>query len=147
MKTTNDIGFYLRKLNNYLEKLSHSLFNQKEIKECSLSNLWVIKYLTDNFDKNIYQKDIESEFSINRATASKMLSLMEEKKFIIRVPSDNDKRLKAIKILPEGEKLKKLCIPIRDKMEHELISCLTKEETENLRKILKKITFHFENNL
>ena len=75
----DDIGFYLRKLNNYLQKYSHLAYNRKDLKECSLSNLWVIDYVTDNSDKDIYQKDIEAEFSINRATASKMLSLMEEK--------------------------------------------------------------------
>ena len=140
----NDIGFYLRKLNNHIQKRSHSCYNRKEIKECSLSNLWVIDYLTDNSDKDIYQKDIETEFSINRATASKMLTLMEEKNFITRIPCEEDGRLKKIKVLPEGEKLKSICLAIRKEMEKELSFSLTKEEVETLKNILKKMIVHFE---
>lgn len=140
----NDIGFYLRKLNNHIQKRSHSLYNRKEIKECSLSNLWVIDYLTDNSDKDIYQKDIETEFSINRATASKMLTLMEEKNFITRIPCEEDGRLKKIKVLPEGEKLKSICLAIRKEMEKELSFSLTQEEVETLKNILKKMIVHFE---
>ena len=140
----NDIGFYLRKLNNHIQKRSHSFYNRKEIKECSLSNLWVIDYLTDNSDKDIYQKDIETEFSINRATASKMLTLMEEKNFITRIPCEEDGRLKKIKVLPEGEKLKSICLAIRKKMEKELSFSLTQEEVETLKNILKKMIVHFE---
>lgn len=143
-KEINDIGFYLRKLNNYLEKRSHSLYNRKEIKECSLSNLWVIDYLTDNQEKDTYQKDIEAEFSINRATASKMLSLMEEKKFISRTASFEDGRLKKIEVLPEGAKLKGICSIIRKEMEEDLTSALTDEETLFFKKILKKILHHCE---
>lgn len=140
----NDIGFYLRKLNNHIQKRSHSLYNRKEINECSLSNLWVIDYLTDNSDKDIYQKDIETEFSINRATASKMLTLMEEKNFITRIPCEEDGRLKKIKVLPEGEKLKSICLAIRKEMEKELSFSLTQEEVETLKNILKKMIVHFE---
>lgn len=140
----NDIGFYLRKLNNHIQKYSHTLYNRKEINECSLSNLWVIDYLMDNRNKDIYQKDIELEFSINKATASKMLSLMEEKKIISRVSSIEDGRLKKIEILPEGEKLREICLSLRREMEKELTAFLTEEETKCLKGILKKMIMHFE---
>ena len=135
----DDIGFYLRKLNNYLQKYSHLAYNRKDLKECSLSNLWVIDYVTDNSDK-----DIEAEFSINRATASKMLSLMEEKKFISRVSSSEDRRLKKIVILPEGRKLKEICLAFRKEMEQELTSVLSAEEIKFLKKILRKMAYHFD---
>lgn len=140
----NDIGFYLRKLNNFIQKYSHSLYSRKETNECSLSNLWVIDYLMDNTDKDIYQKDIETEFSINRATASKMLSLMEEKKFISRETSAEDGRLKKVVVLPEGEKMRKICLNIKKEMEQELTSPLTKEEAETLKKILRKMVTAFQ---
>ena len=108
------------------------------------TNLWVIDYVTDNSDKDIYQKDIEAEFSINRATASKMLSLMEEKKFISRVSLSEDRRLKKIVILPEGRKLKEICLAFRKEMEQELTSALSEEEIKFLKKILRKMAYHFD---
>lgn len=140
----NDIGFYIRKLSNHIEKYSHSLYSRKDTNECSLSNLWVIDYVSENSDINIYQKDIEAEFSINRATASKMLSLMEEKKFISCISSSEDGRKKKIKVLPEGEKLKGICVSLKKEMEQELTSSLSKEEIEILRNLLRKMIKHFE---
>lgn len=140
----DDIGFYLRKLNNYMQRYSHLVYNRKDLKECSLSNLWVIDYVTDNSDTDIYQKDIEAEFSINRATASKMLFLMEEKKFISRISSSEDRRLKKIVILPEGEKLKEICLAFRKEMEQELTSALSEEEIKFLKKILRKMVYRFD---
>ncbi len=140
----DDIGFYLRKLNNYIQRYSHLVYNRKDLKECSLSNLWVIDYVTDNSDTDIYQKDIEAEFSINRATASKMLFLMEEKKFISRISSPEDRRLKKIVILPEGERLKEICLAFRKEMEQELTSALSEEEIKFLKKILRKMVYRFD---
>lgn len=139
-----DIGFYLRKLNNHIQKHIYSLYSRRENNECSLSNLLVIDYLMDNTDRDIYQKDIEAEFAINRATASKMLTLMEEKKFILRSSSAEDGRLKKIEVLPEGAKLRKICESIKKEMEQELTASLSKEEVVFLKKILRKMLAHFE---
>ena len=48
--------------------------------------------------KDTFQKDIESEFSINRSTTSEMLKLMCKKGMIQRVPVAHDARLKKISI-------------------------------------------------
>ena len=53
-------------------------------------------YLHRNSDKEIYQRDIEAEFAISRATASNMLSVMERKGLINREPVKHDARLKKL---------------------------------------------------
>ena len=68
-----------------------------------------------------------------------MLSLMEEKKFISRTASVEDGRLKKINLLFEGKKLKNICFFIKKELEKDLASALTDEETETLRRILKKM--------
>lgn len=140
----DDIGFYLRKLNNHIQRYIYTLYSRKETNECSLSNLFVIDYLMDNSDKNIFQKDIEAEFSINRATASKMLTLMEEKKFIVRTPLKEDARLKKIEIRSKGAKLREICFAIKKEMELELTAELSEEEIIILKKVLRKMIAHFE---
>ncbi len=59
-------------------------------------NSFIIVYIYRNRDKNIYQKDIETEFGITRSTASNIISLMEKKNFVIRESVDNDARLKKL---------------------------------------------------
>lgn len=128
----SDISFLVKKLDNNIQRKIYALYNRKEFEECSLTNMWVTDYLFDmqQQEKVIFQKDIEAEFSINRATASKMLSLMEKKKLIKRTSYVSDSRLKQIELEARGLELQKLCRYIREELEKQLTSCLTKEETE-----------------
>lgn len=97
-----DVYFLLKKLDNHIQKYLPVLYKKMDIQEYSLMNLWVCDFLYDNRNGAIYQKDVEAEFSINRATASKMLLLMEEKQLICRKPSEEDGRLKSWSCFPGG---------------------------------------------
>jgi DNA-binding MarR family transcriptional regulator len=101
-------------------------------------NLWIIDFLYSN-EQEIFQKDIENEFFINRATASKMLKLMEEKNLIKRVSSSTDKRLKKIILCDKGMKLQKVAKEIRIEVENKLTENLTEEETKTFKEICIKI--------
>ena len=59
-------------------------------------------FLYCNKDKVICQKDIEQEFLISRATASKMLQSMEKKELITRKEIKEDARLKQILLTKKG---------------------------------------------
>lgn len=58
-------------------------------------------------DKYIFQKDIESEFNIRRASATSALKLMEKNELLVRVPMENDARLKRILLTPKSRQLSK----------------------------------------
>ena len=59
-------------------------------------NICIIKYLIDNENEDIFQKDIEIKFGITKSTASKVLKLMESKNLIVRQSVKNDARLKKL---------------------------------------------------
>lgn len=59
-------------------------------------NAFIIKYLIENNDKQIFQKDIEEKFGITKSTASSVLKLMEEKQLIERKSLPNDGRFKQL---------------------------------------------------
>lgn len=141
-----DISFLNKKLDNHIQRKIHALYNRKEFQECSLMNMWVADYLfhMELEGKPVFQKDVEAEFFINRATASKMLTLMEKKGLVRRTTSDADSRLKQIKLEPRGLELQKVCCYIREEIEQQLTSCLTEEETETFKKICSKMLEHME---
>lgn len=140
----SDISFLIKKLDNHIQRKIHELYNRKEFQECSLMNMWVSDFLFDmqKEEKIVFQKDIEAEFSINRATASKMLSLMEKKKLIKRTSYANDSRLKQIELEPRGFELQKLCCYIRGEIEKQLTSCLSEEETALFKSLCLRMTSH-----
>lgn len=134
-----DMNFYIKKLENNIEKIHYALYNRKEYQDCSMMNLWVVDYLYNNQQDDIYQKDIENEFFINRATASKMLKLMEEKKLIKRVSCKNDARLKKVVLQEKGIELRKVAVEIRQEVEEKLTQNLTEDEIRMFKLLCIKI--------
>lgn len=139
-----DVYFLLKKLDNHIQKYLPVLYKKMDIQEYSLMNLWVCDFLYDNRNGAIYQKDVEAEFSINRATASKMLLLMEEKQLICRKPSEEDGRLKKLELLSRGLWLHGLCCRLREEMEEKLTAGLSLEETVLFKELCRKILSSME---
>lgn len=93
-----NIGYKLRLLHN---QLHNRMEYQHQKDECMLDDLtrmqrFTIGFLYRHSEEEIYQKHLETEFAISRATASNMLSVMERKGLIIREPVAHDARLKKI---------------------------------------------------
>ena len=134
-----DICFLLKNLDNHIQRYLYSFYKRKDFQDCSLMNMWVSDFLYDNCENEIYQKDIEAEFFINRATASKMLSLMEEKQIIERISSEKDARMKRIALLSKGVALHEQYIQIRAKLERKLTGALSPQEIEQFRILCQKM--------
>lgn len=71
MAYKHTIGFELRTVNNMLHRQIIASENIKRVDELTGATGWLIGYLVHNRDRDIFQKDIEKEFSIRRSTASK----------------------------------------------------------------------------
>ena len=90
-------------------------------------------------DTEIYQKDIEQEFKVSRATASNMLQLMERKGLIVRESVSCDARLKKISLTEKAKNMvAKSDADIRE-MEQLITKGFHKEETEQLKHYLDRI--------
>lgn len=146
--TCTDLSLYIKILNNHIQKKMYSLYDRKQYDESSLLNMWIVDYLSNmrELGREVHQKDIELEFSINRATASKTLKLMEEKQFVQRVNSPEDGRMKIITLLPKGAELQKLWLNISTETEKLLLKCITGEEKEEFLRISRKIVEKLEEN-
>ncbi len=45
---------------------------------------WIIRYLYENREQDIFQKDIEQRFAVGRSTVTNLIQLMEKKGFVKR---------------------------------------------------------------
>lgn len=73
----------------------------KKIVESGLDNfsqVRIVNYLVDNYDKDICQKDIENFTNYGKVTVSGILDTLEKKKIIERIPSVEDGRKKYVKL-------------------------------------------------
>lgn len=140
-----DIGFFVKKISNHIEREMYNQYKNYSLKDITLMNIMIINFLaTVDKDKEVFQKDIEEEFYINKATASKMLSLMEEKNLIERVPLENDGRLKKIVVLEKGESLKIVGKEIINNLENKLKKDITQEELNIFKKVCRLLIKNME---
>ena len=140
-----DIGFFVKKISNHIERELYNQYKNYSLKDITLMNIMIINFLaTVDKDKEVFQKDIEEEFYINKATASKMLSLMEEKSLIERVPLENDGRLKKIVVLEKGESLKIVGKEIINNLENKLKKDITQEELDIFKKVCRLLIKNME---
>ena len=89
--------------------------------------------------EDVYQRDIEKEFHINRATASGMLTLMEQKGMIQRSSVSHDARLKKLELTPLGLELHEGRMKWLQQLELTIEGSLTREELETFQTLTDKI--------
>jgi DNA-binding MarR family transcriptional regulator len=141
------IGRELRSLHNMIRRYFEFSSHKKEIETITGNNGWIIGYLAENADagKDIYQRDIEGHFTITRSTASKVLSLMEQKGLIQRQSVAHDARLKKIILTEKARNIKGLMREDAERMERTLINGFTDEEVNTLYAYIKRMKENLPN--
>ena len=71
----------------------------------SIPQLLVLQYLSDQPDKSASGKEIKSYINLNASTVSGIISRLEAKELIARLPSDADRRVNNITLTAQGSKL------------------------------------------
>ena len=95
------IGMEISKTNNLL--IRSCLKNDfRDVNAATGKNAWIIGYIAEHSDRDVFQRDIEEDFSIRRSTVSNMISLMEQKGYIKRESVDYDARLKKLVLTPKA---------------------------------------------
>lgn len=139
------VGLELRSLNNLIRRYFEFSSHKKEIQTVTGNNGWIIGYLADNELQDVFQKNIEDHFTITRSTASKVLSLMEQKGLIQRQSVAQDARLKKIVLTEKALEIHKIMAEDALKMERTLVHGFEEEEIETLLVYLKKMKQNISN--
>lgn len=92
------IGFEVRVLANLIKREFHGRPVMQDMGNLTGTHGWIIGWLYEHRDKEIYQKDFENEFHIRRSTATGILKLMERNGLIVRTPVAKDGRLKRLNL-------------------------------------------------
>lgn len=144
MDYNRGIGFEFRRINNLIRRdIERSKING-EIDNSSFVHGWAIRYFYDNREKEVFQRDIEDEFSIRRSTASNILKLMEKNGLIERVSVPYDKRLKRIILTKKAVDIHETILKDMMYREQKLRKNLSEEEIKAFFAITEKIAKNLE---
>ena len=144
MKSQYPIGLHINKLSRIISrKVDAAVFNAID-DNITVSQAYVIDFITDNTDRNIFQKDLELEFGLKRSSVSLMLNNMEKSDLIKRVPVPEDARLKKIVLTEKAVEISKKISVAIDAVEGRIAESLGEEEVHLFLNMLKKIRTDIE---
>ena len=135
--------YQLKALDHMVKKQMQITMKENGLDFMSPMNIWIIEYMKCNEDSDIYQKDIEKMFRMEKSTLAAMLKTMEEKGYIRRLGVKGDARLKKVCLAEAGfaciEKLEKA----KEALDRKIMEGLSKEEVEIFFRIIR----HMQGNL
>ena len=139
------VGIELSKVNKIMKR-NFRKFEEIDDSNDELTgkNGWIIGYIAENKDKEIFQKDIENQFVIRRSTVSGILKLMEKKGYIIREGVSYDARLKKLTLTEKSWDFVSKTMEKVDENEEKLRNGLSVEELDSFFRTLEKIKQNLE---
>ena len=136
-----NIVFELKALDRLLRKTIEKEFSLLDNDDqITRMHHWIIGFLFNNKDSDIYQRDVEAEFKISRSTTSSMLTLMEKKGLIVRQSVPGDARLKKLTLTEKANQLHMLHMNKIDELDSAINGAITAEETQQMLAIIKKLS-------
>lgn len=134
-----NVVFQIRNISNLLKRRIKEIVKKNHEYNVTDIHILLTRYLMENKDKEIFQKDIEEEFCIRRSTVTGILNLMEKNEMIKRERVDYDARLKKIVLTEKAKKINQNIYQQILGMEEVIFKGLTEEEIKTFREILEKI--------
>ncbi len=138
------IAFTMRVIHNQIKAMVHKSFPRDGNAPQSQLQGGILGYLYRHSDEPVYQRDIEKEFRISRATATNTLQVMEKNGLIVRKSQDKDARLKRIMMTcPTRERHMKVEEHMKF-MDERMLQGMTETEILELYRLLGKLQDNLE---
>ena len=86
------IGPQVHKMDRSISKLLEARVKAEGLDEVTLMHGWILRYLYEHQDAEIYQKDIEKYFGICRSGVTNIIQALEKKGLVCRASVASDAR-------------------------------------------------------
>jgi DNA-binding MarR family transcriptional regulator len=85
------------------------------------------------------QNELGAYVAVDKATMVRMIDGLEEKKWVLRVPSPKDRRANQLRLTPAGKQIIKRLDQLRKRAEEEFLAPLSETERAQLSVIVNKL--------
>ena len=139
MRERKTIGFLIKQINNVYEKDFNKMLKNLGI---TSSQCAVLDYLFQSSEEEITQRDIEKQLCLKNPTVTGLLKRLEEKGFILSVPSTTDRRCKNIFLTEKAYDIQRKMEASRKKSDKMLTLGMSKREIEAFERALEKVLYN-----
>ena len=129
-------GALMKRISEVLDKKANSGLAEHGV---TFSQMKLLIMLAESGADSVALKELERYFDLTQATIAGLVVRLEKKNLICGFTDPSDKRIKRVRITPEG---RLLCETAKSEMieyENWLLEALSEEEKEEFTRLLKKI--------
>ena len=139
MKEQMPVGFLINQINHVYEKDFNNRLRRLGV---TSSQCAVLDYLLNSRKEEVNQKDIEKALCLKNPTVTGLLKRLDEKGFILVVPSNKDRRCKNVYLTEKAYDIQRRMEADRKKIDRSLTLGMTRKEKESLTKLLEKVLYN-----
>lgn len=139
MEETRTMGHEIKVTSNLIKRKLAQTSAFDRLEHMTGTHGWVIKYLYENRDRDVYQRDIETEFSVRRSTVTGIIQLMEKNGLIVRESVENDARLKKLVLTEKAIQLHCMVESTIAEFEKNLTLGISEEEKEVFFRVMEQL--------
>lgn len=132
---TRSAARYASKLSNQLRRKLDMLSSRKEFSGSQGRTLHFLLAQT----QDVFQKDIEEEYSIRPSTATELLKQMEKNGLIVREPVAYDNRLKKIVLTDKALIYRQQVVEDLTELEKRLVKDISEADLEIFFQVIEKM--------
>ena len=138
------IGCVIKNADLEIKRTMLFLLRNDGIDEVTATHGFILGYLSDHSDKDIFQRDLEAHLKIGRSSVTTVLNLMEKNGYVTRSLVDKDARLRKISLTEKGRAMNLRIRKIIDRMESSLLDGLSEAEINQLCELIERVRSNAE---
>lgn len=139
MDKEKQFHFQLHRTSRLIKRYLDNSHTKSYIDNMTGNHGYIIGFIYENRDRDVFQRDIEKEFNLRGSTVTNMLNLMEKNGLIERKSVDGDRRLKKIVLTEKACEIQQLILGDFERLEQTVSRGISPEETEIFFAVLNKI--------
>ncbi|MGN1443778.1 MAG: MarR family winged helix-turn-helix transcriptional regulator [Acutalibacteraceae bacterium] len=139
MEKEKQMHFQIHRTSRLIKRYIDNSHTKSYIDNVTGNHGYIIGFIYENRDRDIFQRDIEKEFNLRGSTVTNMLNLMEKNGLIGRRSVDGDRRLKKIVLTPKAVQVQQRVISDFERLEETISKGIDQKEREVFFSVLNKI--------
>lgn len=144
MPPERSIGYEIKTLSNLMKRRINKMTGMGRGSGFTHMHRLVVRFLAENQQRDVFQRDIESEFHIRRSTVTGLLQRMERSGLIHREPVAYDARLKKITLTQKSIDIHNNIKREIENLENRFANKLTDAEIDSFFALTAKIKRNIE---
>lgn len=129
-------GQLIKQINDAVERRANQSLRQNDL---TMVQIWVLMSLSEKEDKTYSLKELERILGVAQSTCAGIVNRLSVKNLVDCVTDPADKRMKLVRLRPEGEKCCRDARKHMREVDQIIFEGLTEEEKNTLHVLLQKI--------